>query len=45
MKENGVPTADFHVLDKNSDVDAALDNFSDNPWVIKRDVLAGARVL
>jgi len=43
MKENGVPTADFHVLDKNSDVDAALDDFSDNPWVIKRDVLAGGK--
>ena len=43
MKENGVPTADFHVLDRNSDVDAALDEFSDNPWVIKRDVLAGGK--
>lgn len=43
MKENDVPTADFYVLDKNSDVDAALDDFSDNPWVIKRDVLAGGK--
>ena len=43
MKENGVPTAEFHVLDKNSDVDTALDDFSDNPWVIKRDVLAGGK--
>jgi len=43
MRENGVPTADFHVLDKNSDVDSALDDFSNNPWVIKRDVLAGGK--
>ena len=43
MKENGVPTADFHVLDNNSDVDSALEEFSDNPWVIKRDVLAGGK--
>ena len=43
MKDNGVPTADFHVLDKNSDVASALDEFSDNPWVIKRDVLAGGK--
>ena len=43
MKENDVPTADYHVLDKNSDIDAALDDFSSNPWVIKRDVLAGGK--
>ena len=40
MKQNGVPTADFHVLEKDSDIDAALDDFSGNPWVVKRDVLA-----
>ena len=43
MKENDVPTADFHVLDKNSDVESSLDEFGDNPWVIKRDVLAGGK--
>ena len=43
MKDNGVSTAEFHVLDKNSDVASALDDFSDNPWVIKRDVLAGGK--
>ena len=43
MKENDVPTADYQVLDKNSDIDAALDDFSSNPWVIKRDVLAGGK--
>jgi len=43
MKEAGVPTADFQILDSQSDVDGALDAFSDNPWVIKRDVLAGGK--
>ena len=43
MQSNGVPTASFHVLDKDSDVDAALDDFSGNPWVVKRDVLAGGK--
>ena len=43
MKQNGVPTADFHVLEKDSDIDAALDDFSGNPWVVKRDVLAGGK--
>ena len=43
MKQNGVPTADFHVLGKDSDIDAALDDFSGNPWVVKRDVLAGGK--
>ena len=39
----GVPTAAFHVLDGDSDIDAALNNFSGNPWVVKRDVLAGGK--
>ena len=43
MEANGVPTAKFHVLDRASDIDAALDEFSSNPWVIKRDVLAGGK--
>jgi len=40
---NGVPTAKFHVLDRDSDIESALDEFSSNPWVIKRDVLAGGK--
>ena len=43
MDSVGVPTADFHVLDGNSDIDAALNDFSGNPWVVKRDVLAGGK--
>ena len=43
MRVAGVPTADFHVLDSDSDIDAALDDFSANPWVVKRDVLAGGK--
>ncbi len=43
MRDAGVPTADFHVLDSESDIDAALDDFSQNPWVVKRDVLAGGK--
>jgi phosphoribosylamine--glycine ligase len=43
MDSVGVPTAAFHVLDCNSDIDAALDDFSANPWVVKRDVLAGGK--
>ena len=43
MQENGIPTASFHVLGKDSDINAALDDFSDNPWVVKRDVLAGGK--
>ena len=39
----GVPTAAFHVLDGDSDIDAALNDFSGNPWVVKRDVLAGGK--
>ena len=43
MEELGVPTAEFFVLDDSSDIRSALDKFSDNPWVIKRDVLAGGK--
>ncbi len=43
MRNLSVPTADFHVLDQSSDFDAALDDFSGKPWVIKRDVLAGGK--
>jgi phosphoribosylamine--glycine ligase len=43
MSKVGVPTASFHILSKDSDIDAALDEFSDNPWVVKRDVLAGGK--
>tara|TARA_B100000963_G_scaffold297102_1_gene268412 strand:+ start:305 stop:1576 length:1272 start_codon:yes stop_codon:yes gene_type:complete len=43
MQHVGVPTAGFKILDKTSDIGAALDDYSDNPWVIKRDVLAGGK--
>ena len=43
MSEVGVPTAKYHILSKDSDIDLALDDFSDNPWVVKRDVLAGGK--
>ena len=43
MQMNNVPTAKFHVLDSTSDIDSALDDFADNPWVVKRDVLAGGK--
>lgn len=43
MQANGVPTAAFHVLDSESDIEAVLDDFSANPWVVKRDVLAGGK--
>ena len=43
MNKVGVPTAKYHVLSNNSDIDSALDDFSNNPWVVKRDVLAGGK--
>ena len=43
MEEAGVPTADYIELNAQSDVEAALDKFGSNPWVIKRDVLAGGK--
>ena len=43
MQANNVPTADFLIIDQATDVDDALDQYSGNPWVIKRDVLAGGK--
>ena len=43
MREANVPTAAFHVLSEGSDIEAALDDFAENPWVVKRDVLAGGK--
>lgn len=43
MKANNVPTAAFHVLGKDSDIEGALDDFAGSPWVVKRDVLAGGK--
>ena len=43
MSDNNIPTARFHVLESTSDIDSALDDFSGNPWVVKRDVLAGGK--
>jgi len=43
MSKVGVPTANYHILSKDSDIDSALDEFSQNPWVVKRDVLAGGK--
>ena len=43
MDAAGVPTADYDVLDASTDIDACLDARSMEPWVIKRDVLAGGK--
>ena len=43
MDAAGVPTADYDVLDASSDLNACLDARSQEPWVIKRDVLAGGK--
>lgn len=43
MRRADVPTADYVVLDSRSDIESALSSYSDNPWVIKRDVLAGGK--
>ena len=43
MKQVGVPTADFKILDGTSNIELALSEYSENPWVIKRDVLAGGK--
>ena len=43
MTAAGVPTAAYQKLDSNSDIDAALDAFASDPWVVKRDVLAGGK--
>ena len=39
----GVPTAEYDVLDASSDIEARLDARYYEPWVIKRDVLAGGK--
>lgn len=43
MKSAGVPTAEYDLLDDTTDIDACLERYSDEPWVIKRDVLAGGK--
>lgn len=43
MEAAGVPTAAYQCLDASSDVEAALDRFAGEPWVVKRDVLAGGK--
>ena len=43
MKANNIPTAEFHILDQDSDIETSLDYFSAKPWVVKRDVLAGGK--
>ena len=45
MSEFGVPTADYLILDADSDIDSALSSYSESgdPWVVKRDVLAGGK--
>ena len=43
MDAAGVPTADYDVLNGTSDIGACLDARSKEPWVIKRDVLAGGK--
>ncbi len=43
MDAAGVPTAEYDVMDATTDVDACLDARSHEPWVIKRDVLAGGK--
>lgn len=45
MSEYGVPTAEYLILDDQSDIDSALTLYSQSgePWVVKRDVLAGGK--
>lgn len=43
MDAAGVPTAEYDVLDLSSDIDSLLDARCQEPWVIKRDVLAGGK--
>ena len=43
MEAAGVPTAEYDLLDASSDVNTYLDARSHEPWVIKRDVLAGGK--
>ena len=43
MSEVGVPTAGFKILNNTAHIDSSLDLFSQYPWVVKRDVLAGGK--
>ena len=43
MDAAGVPTAEYDVLDASSDIGSRLGARSHEPWVIKRDVLAGGK--
>ncbi|MGB2031011.1 MAG: phosphoribosylamine--glycine ligase [Candidatus Poseidoniaceae archaeon] len=43
MDAAGVPTAEYDVIDASTDMNAYLDARSHEPWVIKRDVLAGGK--
>ena len=43
MNAAGVPTAEYDLIDSSSDINKILDSRSDEPWVIKRDVLAGGK--
>ena len=43
MDAAGVPTAEYDVLDAKTDIKACLDARSQDPWVLKRDVLAGGK--
>lgn len=43
MDAAGVPTAEYDVLNASSNIKACLDARSGDPWVIKRDVLAGGK--
>lgn len=43
MSEVGVPTAGFKILNNTAHIDSSLDLFSEYPWVVKRDVLAGGK--
>ena len=42
MQNLGIPTGGIHNINSESQIDAALDDFSP-PWVVKRDVLAGGK--
>ncbi len=43
MDAAGVPTAEYDVLEVSTNINACLDARSHEPWVIKRDVLAGGK--
>ncbi|MDP6866831.1 MAG: phosphoribosylamine--glycine ligase [Candidatus Poseidoniaceae archaeon] len=43
MDAAGVPTAEYDIIDDSTNINACLDARSHEPWVIKRDVLAGGK--